>query len=305
VSAAAEPAIALAVEAMATRFELVLPGDDAVRLRAAGEAALREIEAAEALLSRFRPTSPIAWINARAGAEPGRVDPRVVRLLEQAREVSALTHGAFDPTVGPLLRAWGFAAGGGRLPEPRAVERALALVGMDRVELDLRASTVRLPVPGMELDLGAIGKGWALDAAAEALATQGVTSALIHGGTSSVHVLGRPEGAGHWRVGWSVPGEAAPRPIDVEAAFSVSAPHGRSFEAGGQRYGHVLDPRSGRPASGVLSAAVTGPRSSVCDALSTALLVLGEDGVAPLVRSFPAYAFHVAPAGPLRWRSVR
>jgi FAD:protein FMN transferase len=295
-SAAAPVAIAIAIEAMATRFELVLPGDDAGRLRAAGEEALREVERAEALLSRYRPTSAIARINARAGGPPVQVDPRVFRLLELARRLSRATGGAFDPTVGPLLRAWGFVGGSGHRPEPGAVDAARELVGMDLVELDADRFAVRLPVAGMELDLGAIGKGWAVDVAIERLVEQGVTSALLHGGTSSVHVLGRPQGGEYWRVGWRVPGEDGPRILDLSAGLSVSAPHGKSFETGGRNLGHVLDPRSGMPAATAVSAAVRGPSSTSCDALSTALLVLGEAGRRTLAARFPDHLFDVASA---------
>ncbi len=285
--------VALALEAMATRFELVLPGDDAVRLRAAGEEALREIAQAEALLSRYRPTSPIAWINARAGGAPVRVDPRVFRLLERAQDLSLATGGAFDPTVGPLLRAWGFVGGAGRRPDPGALDAARSLVGMDRVELDADRFMVRLPEEGMELDLGAIGKGSAVDAAIERLVELGVTSALLHGGTSSVHVLGRPEDEPSWRVGWRLPGEVAPRILDLPAALSVSAPHGKAFEADGRTFGHVLDPRSGQPATGLAAAAARGPSSTTCDALSTGLLVLDAAGRRALADRFPAYTFDV------------
>lgn len=286
--------VALALEAMATRFELVLHGDDAVRLRAAGEEALREIEQAEALLSRYRPTSPVAWINARAGGAPVRVDPRVFRLLERCREIARLTQGAFDPTVGPLLRAWGFVGGTPSRPAPDALAEARRLVGAERLELDPDAFTVRLPEPGMELDLGSIGKGHALDAAVASLGEQGVACALLHGGTSSVHVVGAAPGGGPWRVGWRVPGEEDPRILDLGAALSVSAPHGKSFTADGRSYGHVLDPRTGEPTRAAASSAVRGPSSAMCDALSTALLVLGEPGRGLLSERFPGYAFDVA-----------
>ena len=285
--------VALALEAMATRFELLLYGDDPVRLRATGEEALREIEGAEALLSRFRPSSPVAWINARAGRDPVRVDPTVFRLLERCREIARLTGGAFDPTVGPLLRAWGVAEGPGRRPDPAEGAGARRLVGMERVELDPASFTVRLPEPGMELDLGSIGKGHALDAAIAVLAEQGVACALLHGGTSSVHVIGRAPGGEPWRIGWRVPGEEEPRALELRGALSISAPHGKAFTADGRTYGHVLDPRAGEPARAALSAAVRGPSSAFCDALSTALLVLGEPGRTSLAERFPGYAFDV------------
>ena len=146
----------------------------------------------------------------------------------------------------------------------------------------------------MELDLGAIGKGWAVDAAIERLVELGVTSALLHGGTSSVHVLGRPEDEPSWRVGWRIPGEVAPRILDLRAALSVSAPHGKAFEADGCTFGHVLDPRSGQPVAGPAAAAVRGPSSTVCDALSTGLLVLGDGGRRMLADLFPDYTLEVS-----------
>ncbi len=295
------PPVALALEAMATRFELLLAGDDPVRLRAAGEEALREIERAEALLSRYRPTSPIAWINHGAGGPPVRVDPDVFGLLEQCRDLARLTDGAFDPTVGPLLRAWGFLDGSGREPERATLAAARGLVGMERVELDAPGLTVRLPGRGMELDMGAIGKGFALDAAIRSLREKCLSSvavsvsALLHGGTSSVHVIGRAPGGLAWRVGWRVPGEPEARPLVLEAALSVSAPHGKAFTADGRTYGHVLDPRTGQPTRTAQTAAVRGPSSTLCDALSTALLVLGQPGRRGLAERFPGYVFDTVP----------
>ena len=182
--------VALALEAMATRFELLLEGDDPCRLRSAGEDALAEIDRVEAQLSRYRPDSAIACINAAAGGRAVRVDPRVLQLLQRCVELCRLTAGAFDVTVGPLLRAWGFVGGTGASPDPDVLARARTLAGIDDVELDAAAGTVRLARPGMELDLGAVGKGYAIDCAIGVLEEHGVSSALLHGGTSSVHVIG-------------------------------------------------------------------------------------------------------------------
>lgn len=288
--------VALGLEAMATRFELILAGDDPARLRAAGEEALQEIRRIEGQLSRYRPASAIAWINAAAGGEPVRVDPRVLALLRRCAELSLLTDGAFDITVGPLLRAWGFVGGSGAAPEPRALARARDLVGMEQVDLDAAACTVRLARAGMELDLGAVGKGYAVDCAVAVLEEHGVPSALLHGGTSSVHVLGSDTGAAPWRIAWRVPG-AADRLRTLTAArraLSVSAPHGKAFVLGGRLMGHVLDPRAGAPAAAAVSACVVGPSSTVCDALSTALLVRGEGERGWLADRFPGYSGWVA-----------
>jgi thiamine biosynthesis lipoprotein len=284
--------VALAAEAMATRFELVLDGPDPARLRGAGEEALFEIDRVEAQLSRYRPTSEIAWINARAGGAAVRVDPRVLALLERCAELWRLTDGAFDVTVGPLLRAYGFVGGAGPAPDPDAVERARALVGMHAVELDRAASTVRLARRGMELDLGAIGKGHAIDRAIGVLEQNGVRRALLHGGTSSVHTIGVPGEGGAWRVAWRVPGRPDElRHLDERApALSISGVHGKGFASVGGWIGHVLDPRSGVPTRAAGSACVTGHSSTLCDALSTALVVNGPSWRSRLEERFPGYA---------------
>jgi len=296
--------VALGLESMATRFELILAGGDPVRLRAAGEEALREIERVEALLSRYRPSSAIAAINAGAGGAPVRVDPRVVTLLRVCADLSRLTDGAFDVTVGPLLRAWGFVGGSGAPPDPEALAHARRLVGMDRVELDEAASTVRLAHAGMELDLGAVGKGYAIDGAIAVLEEHGMPSALLHGGTSSVHVIGQPTSGPGWRVAWRVPGRPdRPRALTpAQPALSVSAPHGKAFWLGGRLLGHVLDPQRGEPAGAALSACVVGPTSTVCDALSTALLVRGAVSRAELAERFRGYSAWVVAAAPDRSR---
>jgi thiamine biosynthesis lipoprotein len=283
--------VALALEAMATRFELVLDGPDPARLRAAGEEALFEIERVEAQLSRYRPTSEIAWINARAGGDPVRVDPRVLALLELCAELWRLTDGAFDVTVGPLLRAFGFVGGTGSMPDAEEVARARALVAMEAVEIDRAAGTVRLARRGMELDLGAVGKGHAIDRAMAVLVEHDVRRALLHGGTSSVHTIGRPREGGAWCVAWRVPGRRdVRRRLDARApALSISAVHGKGFDSGDGWRGHVLDPCRGAPTDAALSACVTGRSSTLCDALSTALLVNGASWQRRLGERFPGY----------------
>jgi len=288
--------VALALEAMATRFELVLDGPDPARLRAAGEEALLEIERVDAQLSRYRPASEIAWINARAGGEPVRADPRVLALLELCADLWRRTGGAFDVTVGPLLRAYGFVGGAGSAPDLDSVERARALVGMDAVEVDRGAGTVRLARRGMELDLGAVGKGYAIDRAIAVLAEHGVGRALLHGGTSSVHTIGRPDHAAAWHVAWRVPGRPdTVQRLDPHApALSISGVHGKGFASDNGWNGHVLDPRRGAPTRAAVSACVTGPSSTLCDALSTALLVNGPSWPRRLEERFPGYEGRVA-----------
>ena len=278
--------IAVARNAMATRFEILLHGENPRSLRAAGEEALDEIDRLEAQLSLYRPTSEIAHLNGRAAREAVRVSPNVFRLLQQAQELSRETDGAFDITIAPLVRCWGFMGATGKFPEPGEVEAARAKVGMSLVELQADDFTVRFARPGVMLDLGAIGKGYALERAAELLREAGVTGALLHGGTSTIYALGHPPEAEHWKVALEYPqGEDATASRELIAtvplrdeAMSVSAIWGRSFTAEGKTFGHVLDPRTGQPVASTRLAAVVLSSATETDALSTALLVAGEAG---------------------------
>jgi thiamine biosynthesis lipoprotein len=275
--------IAVARNAMATRFEILLHGDNAASLRAAGEEALDEIDRLEAQLSLYRPTSEIAHVNTRAAQEAVRVSPPVFRLLQQAQEIHRETGGAFDISIAPLVRCWGFMGATGKLPEPGQVEEARKQVGMSLVELNAENSTVHFARDGVMLDLGAIGKGYAIDRATEFLRDAGVTGALLHGGTSTIYGLGHPPDAEFWKVAVEYPKLAGETERKLAAtvslrdeSLSVSAVWGRSFVADGKSFGHVLDPRTGQPVAGALLAAVVLPTALETDALSTALLVSGE-----------------------------
>ncbi len=308
--------VTLARHAMATRFEIVLQGNDPVALRAAGEEALAEISQLESRLSLFQPASEIAHVNALAATRPVRVSPDVFELLSQASRISRETGGAFDITVAPLVRCWGFMGGSGRQPPKAEIEAARALVGMQYVGLEQKDFTVTFARPGMMLDLGAIGKGYAIAQAEHLLREAGVENALIHGGTSTVCAIGRPEDGDAWKVAIDLPSEAAPEispriaasttpgqgrkepPKGATAtlavvslrneALSVSGIHGKFFKVEEAVLGHILDPRTGHPATNAILSAVVLPSATETDALSTALLTLGLAGHDALANLRPA-----------------
>jgi len=291
--------VAVARNAMATRFEIILHGAHAVSLRAAAEEALNEIERLDGQLSLYNSASEISHLNARAAHCPVRVEATLFRLLQQAQQLSRATDGAFDIAVGPLMRCWGLVGGRGKLPEPAEVAEARARAGIGLVELNDQDFTIRFAREGVMLDLGSIGKGYALDRASGLLREAGVTSGLLHGGTSTVCAIGAPPDAEAWKVGVPHPDLAeqtvsrsgAPLNNVSEAgkllavvllkdqAMSVSAVWGKSFEANGRVYGHVIDPRKGEPVAGAVLAAVVLPSATETDALSTALLIDGAAGL--------------------------
>jgi thiamine biosynthesis lipoprotein len=261
--------------AMACRFEVTLSGEDARQVDAARET-LDTVDRIEDALTVFRDTSELVRVNRTAGAEAVRVDEELFGLLCLCRELNRQTDGAFDITSTPLSRCWGFMKREGRLPAEDEIARARALVGMDGVDLD--GGSVRFRRPGMELNLGAVGKGWALDHVAARLRRRGVRHALLSAGGSSILALGGRGGG--WVVDLRSPRAARERLLRLrlrDAALGASGAGQQYVDVAGRRYGHVLDPRTGWPAGGVLSAAVIATHAAVADALSTAFLVGGVE----------------------------
>jgi thiamine biosynthesis lipoprotein len=267
--------------AMATTFEIALPFGTS-NAQAAAQAALDVIDGVEDELTVYRPGSEISRLNRLAGTEAVRVDQSVFDLLAQCALLTKATEAAFDISAGPLIKAWGFFRRQGRVPT--AAERADCLhrVGMQYVVLDGNAQTVTFTRPGMELNLGSIGKGYALDRAATLLRDDwGVAAALLHGGHSSVYAVGSEPGHERgWPVGIRHPWEPERRLAKVwlrNRALGTSAASFQHLEHSGRKLGHLLDPRSGWPAEGMASATVAAPTAAEADALATAFFIHGVD----------------------------
>lgn len=248
-------------------------------------AALDLVDQLESQLSVFRDDSELSRINRRAFDEPMPVETRLFALLEQALELHRETHGAFDITAGPISKLWGFYRRSGHVPDDEAIAAVLQSVGSQHVTLDPAAQTIHFARPGMELNLGGIGKGYALDRCAEVLAEHGVENYLIHGGQSSILGRGSRQGLAEGERGWSV---ALRHPLrdDIrlgeiwlrDAALGTSGSAHQFFYHQGRRYSHILDPRTARPAEGMLSTTVIAPTGAQADSLATAFFVMGVEG---------------------------
>ncbi len=286
----AESLVTYGCRAMATYFEVALWGRERNYLETVAEEALREVQRLEQQLSFYRSDSDIRELNIRAADEPVYVEPRLFALLERAKQLSKETGGAFDITVAPLIRAWGFQGDSGSIASDDGVAAARELVGMDLVELNPENYSVRFAKPGVMVDLGAIGKGYAVEQAAEIIRDAEVPGALIHGGTSTVQAVGTQPDGGPWQIAIQDPSDSAKQLAVVplsDSALSVSAVHGKFFTEGEIRFGHVLDPRTGRPVMNALLAAVVCQSASDSDALSTAILVGGEQIIDLLMAGRP------------------
>lgn len=257
---------------MACRVEVALHEGDARHLAAAREA-LDEADRVEALLTVFRDSSELSRVNREGAAGAAGVDGEVFELLQRAARLHADTDGAFDITSSPLSRCWGLLMREGRLPSTEEIEAARACTGVPHVAFDVKTRSVRFMRQGMGLNLNAIGKGYALDRMAAVLRARGMGRALLSAGGSSVLAIG-----GAWPVDIRSPLSSRPRLARVclaGAAMGTSGAGEQFVIADAVRYGHVIDPRSGRPAAGVLSASAIAADAATADALSTAFLIGG------------------------------
>ncbi len=285
--------VKLSRRAMACQFEIFLNAgqhDDDTRWALA---ALDLVDALEDQLSIFRPHSEISLLNRRASEEAVVVEAGLFSLLELALGVWRETGGAYDVTSAPLSDVWGFKRRAGAIPSAEDLQQALSRVGSRHVELDEATQSIHFLIPGLEINLGSIGKGYALDRCSEVLAGSGVENYLLHGGNSSVLARGsyaaRPADGG-WLVGLRDPLRPDRRLGQIvlrDAALSTSGSGTQFFMHEGKRYGHILDPRTGWPAEGVLSATVLAPSGAEAEALSTAFYVMGPSGSAAYCQQHP------------------
>jgi thiamine biosynthesis lipoprotein len=303
--------------ALGSAFELFLGGEDSEALEAVGYAALDRVDWLEQQLSHFLPDSEICQINRRAFAEPVFVSSMLMSLLLRLRQWSEITEGAFDPTAGQLVRAWGFFRRGQQQgesvapPSSEEIHDIVRQIGWRHVELNEAASTVRFLTPRVELHLGAVGKGYIVQAVADYLRQEGVACALLHSGQSSIVALGSPPERDGWPIGIPDPyHENAPLASVslADAALSTSGTVEQFVIINNQRHSHLFDPRTGFPAANlskfsrgvkplakrpaanrptgrkevapaaqlVLSLSVLSADAAEGDALSTAFFVQGE-----------------------------
>jgi thiamine biosynthesis lipoprotein len=275
---------------------------------AAALEALDLVDRLESQMTVYRPDSEISELNARAFDQAVEVEPKLFRVLERGIELYRDTRGAYDLTAGPLSRVWGFYRRAGRVPSDDELAEAMSRVGADRLDVDCERRSVRFLAPGMEINLGSIGKGYALDRCAELMADNGIQHYLLHGGQSSVLARGSrghfsPDVAASsegWWIGVRHPERPQQRLVEVRVfnrALATSGSAVQFFLYDGKRYGHILDPRSGQPAEGTRSATVLAPTAAEADAISTACYVMGRDAALDFCRQRPEIGLIIVSPG--------
>ncbi|MBY0505526.1 MAG: FAD:protein FMN transferase [Bryobacteraceae bacterium] len=287
------------LDAMGGTYSLVLYGLDRYQLEAASEAAFDEVRRLDDLLSNYKSASEWSEINRFAAERPVVVSPESFHLLSACLEYSRRSEGSFDITVGPLMKVWGFYKGTGRLPHRAEIRSVLASVGSSHIRLDPERRTVSFGRPGMSIDPGGIGKGYAVDRMVQILRDAGIRSGFVSASTSTVYAIGTPPGEAGWKVTISHPKDRARSVGEAllkDESLSTSGNYEKFFVAGKHRYSHIMDPRTGYPAEGMLSVSVIAPRAIDSEAWTKPLYVNGRAWFAQAqarnrdLRSFRAFA---------------
>jgi thiamine biosynthesis lipoprotein len=235
--------------------------------------ALDEVDRIDALMSHYKKESALSRINREAALRAVVIDSELFDFIERCLNYSRVSDGAFDITVGRLMKVWGFFEGTPRVPSAEALADAVAQTGYKHVILNKMERSIRFARPGIELDPGGIGKGYAVDRAVAILKSQGITRALVNAGGSTLFAIGTPPGESGWEV--KIEGHT---PVRLrERALSVSGAYSKSFESNGIRYGHILDPRTGWPITGIEKVIVIAGSGTEADALDNLLYVIGPE----------------------------
>jgi thiamine biosynthesis lipoprotein len=267
---------------MGTLCEVQVYHDDPAAARAAATAALDAMERADELLSNYKPGSELSAMNRGAARAPFHASSELFDFVRQCARYHRATDRAFDPTVGPLVRVWGFQTTHPAKPSDTAIANAKERSGFEQVTIDDDARTIAYRTDGVEIDPGGIGKGYAVDKAVDVLRQRGMRSALVSAGGSTLYAIGTPPGRLAWTIAVNNPNDPAEPFAFVslrDTSLSTSGVSERSVHAGGRRYAHVFDPRTGDPVEHMCQATVVAPTGTASDALTKAAFVLTRETV--------------------------
>lgn len=274
---------------MGSRFEITVVADDEQKANEEIDLAVSEISRIEKLISSWDPNSQTSEINRNAGIKPVIVSPELFDLIKRAIAISKLTDGAFDISYASMDAIWKFDGSMTEMPSPERVKDAVAKVGYKNIVLNTDDHSVFLKLPGMKIGFGAIGKGYAADKAKELLIENGVNAGIVNA-SGDMDVWGNQPDGSEWKV-------ALTNPMNENNAFAILPIENGAVVTSGDyekyvifndiRYTHIIDPRSGYPATGIISATVFAPKAELADALATSIFVMGKDAGIDRINQLP------------------
>jgi thiamine biosynthesis lipoprotein len=262
---------------MGSRFDITVVADDSIQGNSYIDLAVQEIVRIEKLISSWDTASETSEINRNAGIQPVKVSPELFGLVERAIGISKLTDGAFDVSYASMDKIWKFDGSMDKIPSEESIQQSVKKVGYQNIILDKEQSSVFLKLPGMKIGFGAIGKGHAADKAKALLMAKGVPAGIINA-SGDMNTWGKQPTGEDWKI-------ALTNPLNKNKVFAILPLHeGAVVTSGdyekyvtfnGKRYAHIIDPKTGWPATGIISVTVFAPKAELADALATSVFVMG------------------------------
>jgi thiamine biosynthesis lipoprotein len=260
-------------------FEISVVANDSIKANEYSNLAINEVKRIENLISDWIPTTQISEINKNAGIQPVKVDEEVFDLVERAIKISKLTNGAFDISYASMDKIWKFDGSMKEMPTPEAIKKSVEKIGYQNIILDKENKTIFLKLSGMKLGLGGIGQGYIADKVKELLQSKGCNSGLVNV-SGDINTWGKQPNGDLWTVGIVNPMNKnkvfATFPLD-NSAVETSGNYEKFVTFNGIRYSHIIDPRTGYPATGIVSVSVFAKQTEIADALATGIFVLGVE----------------------------
>lgn len=270
---------------MGSRFDITVVSSNEELGHVNIEEAVAEITRIEKLISAWDPNSETSLINKNAGIKPVKVSPELFQLIERAKLLSSITDGAFDITYASLDKVWKFDGSMKHLPTQAQIQKSISKVGHEKIILDGKAQTIYLKEKEMKISFGAIGKGYAADKAKELLVSKQVVAGIINAG-GDLSTWGTKASGEKWLIGIANPLNKDKifswLPI-VESSVATSGNYEKFVTFKGKRYSHIIDPRTGYPSSGINSVSIFHQKAEMCDALATAIFIMGKEAGLSLI----------------------
>lgn len=280
-----------AVTLMGSRFDITIVANDSLSAENYIDEAIAEIERIENLISEWRPQTQISEVNRNAGIKPVKVDQEVLRLTQSALNFSTITQGAFDISIVAMDKIWKFDGTMTALPSEEAIQKSVEKVDYRNIEIDTINSTLFLKKTGMKIGFGSIGKGYAADQARKLLELKGVKAGIINA-SGDLTTWGKQVDHSYWTIGITNPFETEDFVKIVKLkryAVTTSGNYEKFAEINGQRYSHIINPKTGYPSTGICSATVFGPSAEIANGYSTSIMVLGVEEGLKLLELNPEY----------------
>lgn len=281
------------VKLMGSRFDITIVATDSLLAERNIDIVIAEVTRIENLISDWRPATQISLVNKNAGIAPVRVDPEVFALTERALHLSKITNGAFDISFAAMDRIWKFDGSMTEMPSPEAIKKSVANVGYQNIVLDKKQSTIFLKRKGMKIGFGALGEGYAADYCRALMLANGINAGIVNG-SGDMSAWGKQPDGTDWTIGIT-------NPLHNDTIFAIlplrqpavvtSGSYEKFVVFNGKRYAHIINPRTGYPATGLSSVTVFGPSTEKANGFSTSIMVLGKEAGLKLIRQYPKYQY--------------